>query len=105
MTITSRVAVAALTLALSACATGWVKPGSSEQDLVTDKASCEQEADAAFATGGRLQAVTSAVDKRGAFDRCMIARGWRDKEGRIASTAPRSATPASGPLYLPGYSR
>ena len=105
MTITRNLAVVALAFALSACAMGWVKPGASEQDLAADQATCEREADAEFAMGSRLKQLTVAVDKRGAYDRCMIAHGWRDKNGRVASTESRTATRNEPPLYLPGYSR
>ena len=105
MAITRSVAVVVLALALSACATGWVKPGASEQDLAADQAVCEQEADAEFAMGSRFKQWSVAIDKQGAYDRCMIAHGWRDKNGRIASTEPRTATRTDPPLYLPGYSR
>ncbi len=105
MTIKRSLAVVALAIALSACATKWVKPGAGEQDLLADQSSCEQDAEAAFANGGGpLQNLSSKLDKRGYFDRCMIAHGWRDDEGRMATV---QATPAtrSDPLYLPGYSR
>ena len=105
MAITRSIAVVALALALSACATKWVKPGAGEQDLLADQSSCEQDAEAAFANdGGRLKALTTKIDKKGAFERCMIGRGWRDKDGRITSVQAAPAT-RSQPLYLPGYSR
>ena len=105
MTVTRSVATIALALALSACATKWVKPGASEQDLLADRANCERDAEAAFANvDGRLERLSSKIDKQGFFDRCMIAQGWRDRDGKITSV---QATPAtrSDPLYLPGYSR
>jgi hypothetical protein len=104
MKIARRIAVVALALALSACATKWVKPGSSEQDLLTDQSECEADAEAAFATQGRLQNIAASVDKRGFFERCMIAHGWRDKDGKIASARAPFAS-RTQPLYLPGYSR
>ena len=97
------VIVVALALSLSACATKWVKAGSTEQDLLTDQAYCEQDADSAFAMRGRLEALANALDKRGYFERCMIAHGWRDKDGQIASVQP--STRNDPPLSLPGYSR
>ena len=105
MAITRTIAVVGLTLALSACATKWVKPGASEQDLLADQSYCESDAEAAFARGGPLQNLSSKIDKKGAFERCMIGRGWRDKEGRITSVQAAPAARTSQPLYLPGYSR
>ena len=106
MAITRRIAVVALALALSACATKWVKPGAGEQDLLADQSYCEREAEAAFANvNGRLERLASNLDRRGAYDRCMIAQGWRDREGRVASVQTPPASARSEPLYLPGYSR
>jgi hypothetical protein len=106
MAITRSIAVVAVALALSACATKWVKPGAGEQDLLADQTSCEQDAEAAFANdGSRLKALTTKLDKKGAFERCMIARGWRDKDGKIASVQATPAARSTQPLYLPGYSR
>ena len=106
MTINRSILVVALAIALSACATKWVKPGAGEQDLLADQSSCEQDAEAAFANGGsRLQALNTKLDKKGAFERCMIGRGWRDKDGRITSVQATPAARSSQPLYLPGYSR
>jgi hypothetical protein len=81
MRFIQRVAVVALALAISACATQWEKPGTTAQDLASDQAFCENAAENAFAKmdEGRLQGWASALDKRGAFERCMIARGWGTK--------------------------
>ena len=77
MRFIQRAAVVALALATSACAAQWERPGSTQQDLATDQAFCENAAENAFYMDeGRLQGWASALDKRGAFERCMIARGW-----------------------------
>ena len=76
-----RVAVVALALALSACATEWERPGSTQQDLATDQAFCENATETEFSNRdeGRLQGWSTSLDKRGYFERCMIARGWGTK--------------------------
>ena len=105
MKLIRRVAVVALALASSACATEWVKPGGSEQELLADKGSCERDAESEFKSGG-LQGVGTFVDRRGYFDRCMIARGWRDKKSETAIV--QDAPPPSDtelPLRFPVYSR
>ena len=81
MRFIQRIAVVALALASSACATQWERPGSTAQDLAADQAFCENAAENAFAKmdEGRLQGWASALDKRGAFERCMMARGWGTK--------------------------
>jgi hypothetical protein len=78
MRFIQRAAVVALALATSACATQWERPSSTQQDLATDQAFCEITAENAFANmdEARLHGWASALDKRGAFERCMIARGW-----------------------------
>ena len=81
MRFIQRVAVVALALATSACATQWEKPGSTRQDLTTDQAVCENAAENEFSKRdeGRLQGWATALDKRGYFERCMIAHGWGTK--------------------------
>lgn len=81
MRFIQRVAVVALALASSACAAQWERPGSTQQDLATDRAFCENAAENEFANRdeGRLQGWATSLDKRGAFERCMIARGWGTK--------------------------
>jgi hypothetical protein len=78
MRFIQRVAVVALALAISGCAVQWERQGSTQQDLATDRAFCENAAENAFANKdeGRLQGWATALDKRGAFERCMMARGW-----------------------------
>jgi hypothetical protein len=105
MNLIRRAAVVALALASAACATDWIKPGASEQELLADKGSCEREAENEYASGG-LQGVSTFVDRRGYFDRCMIARGWRDKAAETAivqDTPPAAETEL--PLRFPVYSR
>jgi hypothetical protein len=78
MRFIQRAAVAALALAISACATQWDRPGSTEEDLASDRAFCENAAENEFAgmEEGRLQGWATALDRRGAFERCMMAHGW-----------------------------
>lgn len=73
-----RISVVALALALPACATKWERAGATQQDLAADQAFCENAAENEFAgmEQGRLQGWASSLDKRGAFERCMIAHGW-----------------------------
>ena len=75
------VSVAALALALSACAAKWEKPGSTQQDLAADQAFCENAAASEYGNRdeGRLQSWTTSLDKRGFYERCMIAHGWGAK--------------------------
>jgi hypothetical protein len=72
------VVLGALALSLSACATKWEKPGTTQQDLATDRASCESAAENEYANRdeGRLQRLATSLDKRGFYERCMIAHGW-----------------------------
>ena len=72
------IAVAVLALAASGCATKWERSGATSQDLAADRAFCENTAEKAFADRdeGRLRAWETALDKRGAFERCMMAHGW-----------------------------
>jgi hypothetical protein len=75
------ITVGALALSLSACATKWEKPGTTQQDLATDQAVCESATENEYANRneGRLQSLTTSLDKRGYFERCMIAHGWGTK--------------------------
>jgi hypothetical protein len=72
------VAVVASALALAACAVQWEKPGSTQQDLATDRARCENAAEREFSNRdeGLLQGWATGLDKRGYFEQCMVARGW-----------------------------
>jgi hypothetical protein len=81
MRFSQRIAVVTLVLAVSACATQWERPGSTEQDLAADEAFCENAAEKEFSDRdeGRLQGWASSLDKRGYFERCMIAQGWGTK--------------------------
>jgi hypothetical protein len=81
MRFIQRIAVVALALAASACATEWERPGSTAQDLAADQAFCENATETEFSRRdeGRLQGWASSLDKRGYFERCMIARGWGTK--------------------------
>jgi hypothetical protein len=78
MRFVQTVTVAALALALCACATKWEKPGSTQQDLAADQAFCENAAENEYANRdeGRLQSWATSLDKRGFYERCMIAHGW-----------------------------
>ena len=81
MRFIQRVGAVALALATSACAKQWEKPGSTVQDLTTDQAVCENAAENEFSNRdeGRLQGWATSFDKRGYFERCMIAHGWGTK--------------------------
>jgi hypothetical protein len=107
MNIIRSIAVMALALASAGCATDWVKIGATEQELLADRTSCERDAESEYAgEGGRLEALGSYVDRRGFFERCMIARGWRNKATETASVeSPPPATDADLPLRFPVYSR
>jgi hypothetical protein len=78
MRFIQRIAVVALALASSACATQWERPGSTREDLATDQEFCETTAKDEFANRdeGRLQGWATALDRRGAYERCMMAHGW-----------------------------
>jgi hypothetical protein len=107
MTIIRIVAVVALAAATSACSTTWVKLGATEQDLLVDRSACESATETEFAADlGGLKGVGSYVDRRGFLERCMIARGWRDKADEQAIVqAPPAAPNANEPLRFPVYSR
>lgn len=107
MNIVRNVAVVALALAASACATKWVKPGATEQELAQDQARCEIDTENEFADATRgVKALGSYVDRRGYLERCMIARGWRDKATQTANVqAPPPASDTELPLRFPVYSR
>ena len=81
MRFTQTVTVAVLALALSACAAKWEKPGSTQQDLAADQGLCEKSAENEYANRdeGRLQGWVTSLDKRGFYERCMIAQGWGTK--------------------------
>ena len=79
MRVIQTVAIGALALSLSACATKWEKPGTTQQDLATDQTFCEKATENEYGNRneGRLQSwTTTSLDKRGYFERCMIAHGW-----------------------------
>jgi hypothetical protein len=78
MQFIQRVVVVASALALAACAVQWQKPGSTEQNLATDRALCERAAENEFSGRheGLLQSWGTSLDKRGYFEQCMVARGW-----------------------------
>lgn len=67
--------LAAVALALSACASGrFVKPGATAQDWNQDSYECERDArGVAYSFGGGFVAVAEA--RRFAI-KCMAARGW-----------------------------
>ena len=81
MRFIQRIAVVAVALAAPASATAWERPGSTERELASDQAFCENATETEFSKKdeGRLQGWASSLDKRGYFERCMIARGWGTK--------------------------
>lgn len=104
--------VFAFGLAIAGCAhPTWVKPGASDQDLLTDQYYCErdvrqsnfgeqQESEAAQLQGGYAAAGDSigtgianlgaAIGRKEFFNRCMMAHGWRDQPN---ASAPAVAMP------------
>jgi hypothetical protein len=106
MKIVRSVAVIALALAFAACATKWVRPGATEQDLAQEQARCERDTDIEFsdATGG-LKGLGSYVDRRGYFERCMINRGWRDRATQTETAEVQPTSDTDLPLRFPVHSR
>src|SRR5258708_5145329 len=92
------VGLAALGLALTACATPvWVKPGTTQQDYAKDSYECERDA---LQSGYYGQAL--AVINRDKFEkRCMIARGWREKSQETAPKQTQPLAQTSPPARFP----
>jgi hypothetical protein len=105
MKIIRRVAVVAFAAALSGCAAEWVKPDATKQDLLADRSNCEREAETEYSgAGGGLRGLGASIDKRGFFERCMTAHGWRAKSSQTASVQASPSTRTDPPLTF-GYSR
>lgn len=67
----------AFLLLTSACATThWTKPGATGEDFADDQMKCEAHARLEYGYGGGL---IRASRRDGAFNECMVNRGWAAK--------------------------
>jgi membrane-associated protease RseP (regulator of RpoE activity) len=100
------VAVCATGFVLSGCAsTVWVKDGATQQDFATDSYSCERDMRQSGYYGGGILGVLNAQDFEA---RCMVAHGWRSREGGSTvaeESAAETNTSASGSPSTPAPRR
>ena len=93
--LASALVVTASTLALTACASSWSKPGATQADYNKDSYECERDM---RQSGGYGTGLAGALSAQGFAERCMIARGYTKNTNQSASSPSQNG---DEPIFIP----